>query len=111
MDYCGPLGIPHSAFLAWKDEDRDKAISHMLWKRKFCQRCGTDPSEWLDEEGKFMEPPPFEAVTIMCGGCATLEEARAAMDKEEASATRYHTHLQRFTGDVTQWQMRSSQQS
>jgi hypothetical protein len=108
MDYCGPLGIPHSKFLKWSDDDRNKAISHMLWKKKFCSRCGTDPSEWLDADGKTLEPPPFEAVTHVCHGCATLEEERATRPKD-ATSSKYQTYLVRYTGDVEEWQMRQSQ--
>lgn len=109
MEYCAPLGIPHSEFMGWNDDDRNKALSYVAWKKKFCSKCGTDPDEWMDEDGKFAEPPPYEAVTNVCYGCATLEEERAGMDKEVATSTRYHTFLRRYRGSVEQWQMSRSQ--
>ena len=79
----------------------------MAWKRKFCSYCGTDPLAWLDEDGTAMEPAPYKAVTTRCLGCATLEEARALLEK--GSTTQYQTHLVRATlEDTTTWQMRPS---
>jgi hypothetical protein len=106
MEYCAPLGIPHSKFLGWSDEDRSKAISYMQWKKKFCQRCGTDPSEWIGPDGKTVEPPPYEPVTHVCYGCAALEEERVALSKEDSSSSKYHTFLQRYSGDESEWQMK-----
>ena len=108
MEYCSPLGIPHSKFLEWSDEDRDKAISYMLWKKKFCSRCGTDPDEWLDPDRRASEPPPYEATTRLCLGCATLEEERELRHKESATSTKYQTYLTRFQGGIEEWQMRPS---
>lgn len=104
MEYCSPLGLPHSKFLEWDASDRDKAISYMQWKKKFCPRCGTDPAEWLDERGRTVEPPPFVATTNVCHGCATLEEERATRPKSEATSQRFQTFLVRFTGDVEDWE-------
>lgn len=107
MEYCAPLGIPHSHFLAWSPEDRSKAISYIAWKNKFCSGCGTDPATWLDVDGTAIEPPPYMAETQHCLGCATLEEARATLPKDVGQS--YKTYLRRATlEDVEQWQMKPS---
>jgi hypothetical protein len=107
MDYCAPLGIPHSQFLQWSEQDRSKAISYTVWKAKFCEGCGTEPSTWLDDEGKYLEPPPFVAVTHRCMGCATVEDERATLPK--SAGLSYKTHLRKATlEDVEQWQMKPS---
>lgn len=85
MDYCAPLGIPHSELLNWDRSDVDKAISYNAWKNKFCGKCGTDPSDWLDEDGYMMEPPPYVSDTLTCYGCATLEEERARIPSNMTS--------------------------
>lgn len=44
-----------------------------------CDRCGTFPDEYLDEEGKRRDPPPYVPEAIRCYGCVALER-----DNEEA---------------------------
>lgn len=105
MAYCAPLGIPHSQLLKWDREDVDKAISYTAWKGKFCQKCGTDPAEWLDENGEAVEPPPYVAVTHICLGCATLEEQRETVPKDVAS--HMNTFLKRTKPEeFKSWQMK-----
>ena len=108
MEYCAPLGIPHSRLLSWDRSDVDKAISFTAWKAKFCQQCGTDPAEWVDEDGIAIEPPPYTGDTRRCLGCATLEEERAKLPKEYGQD--YTSYLRRSRKeDWAQWQMRQSQ--
>lgn len=77
MEYCAPLGIPHSQFLRWLPEDQDKALAYEVFKRTTCHRCGTIPEDWLDPgTGQEKDDPPFVVSTRYCPGCATLEEAR-----------------------------------
>src|SRR4051794_29618254 len=107
MEYCAPLGMPHSKFLDWSLEDRSKAISFTAWKAKFCSGCGTETASWLDENGHTIEPPPYVAETHRCYGCVTLEEERAMLPEKAGQS--YKTHLRRATlEDVEQWQMKPS---
>jgi hypothetical protein len=76
LDYCVPLGIPHSTFLQWDEEDQDKAIAWSIEERSRCSRCGTKPQDWLDERGRVLEPPPYRATDRRCYGCATLDSHR-----------------------------------
>lgn len=74
MDYCGPIGLPHSKFLTWHEDDQDKALAWTLAQRAKCQSCGTVPEDWLDEDGEDREPPPYVAKTRICLGCVQLDE-------------------------------------
>ncbi len=73
MDYCLPLGIPHSEFLRWSDEDRRKALEWQADKKDHCGSCGQRRSDWLDENGKELMDPPFEVTEYLCPGCQELE--------------------------------------
>lgn len=107
MEYCAPLGIPHSRFLGWSPEDRSKAVSYTAWKKKFCSGCGTESATWLDTKGEAVEPPPYMAETQHCLGCAMLEEARGALPKDAGQS--YKTFLRRASlEDVVEWQMKPS---
>jgi hypothetical protein len=87
MTFCNEHGIPHSKFRKWDPEDRDKVLAYMEFHGRVCQRCGTRPEEWLDEDGKLIEPLPYSPVSTKCHGCVTLEEARAKVDKDQVQVT------------------------
>lgn len=96
MDYCGPIGLAHSQFLTWDIDDQDKAMAWSLVKldeeaahAARCKQCGTLPDEWLDEEGRDREPPPYVAKSILCVGCHTIEDKIS----EIPEAARLHTHV------------------
>lgn len=81
-----PLGIPHSDFLCWSEDDQDKAIAWNIEDRTRCKRCGTKPFEWLDENGREIIPPPYEATDRRCMGCATLDQHRSEIPSELKSS-------------------------
>lgn len=110
MDFCVEAGIPHSEFLSWSSDDQSKAIAYILYKRSLCQKCGTNPQDWLDEEGKPLEPPPYTVVTVKCHGCATLEEANAEIPKESKGTITAHLGRASRTTRRTakEWQMKKS---
>jgi hypothetical protein len=95
MEFCAQHGIPHSVFLGWKIDDQDKALAWMLYERSRCPRCGTFPEEWLDEDGRNVEPPPYYLRTRACLGCATLEpiEDRLRKDKRDRHTSAYLSTL------------------
>lgn len=72
MAYCGPRALPHSEFLSWRREDRDKALWWVIHERTRCSSCGTRPDEF---EG---DMNAFAAVPVHCRGC----EIQAAADEE-----------------------------
>jgi hypothetical protein len=86
MEYCAPLGIPHSQFLRWSTDDQDKAMAYEVYKRTVCHKCGTIPEDWIDHEtGRELDDPPFEPVTRYCQGCATMEDAREEIPADRRS--------------------------
>lgn len=98
--------------MSWDAEDRDKALSYLGYKASLCSKCGTDPDDWLDEEGKLVEPQPFKPVSTYCHGCAALDEARGRVgDKERERNTNFA--LERVSRSLAEkelrgWQMNRS---
>lgn len=82
LAYCVPLGIPHSTFLDWDDDDRAKAIAYRRWDSARCGQCGTFPDEWLDERGRVMADPPWEPEVVSCEGCRQIDETRKQIADE-----------------------------
>jgi hypothetical protein len=91
MEYCGPIGLPHSRFLSWDPVDQDKAIAWALHKGQQCKQCGTFPDEWLDEKGMPVDPPPYMAGSEICLGCAELDAKRKELP--DGRETQYRLHL------------------
>lgn len=63
-----PLGIPHSRFLAWSEDDQDKALA---WKREqalTCSGCGTRKDEWEEDRDAYI------SVHEVCPGCQRIAE-------------------------------------
>jgi hypothetical protein len=83
MQYCAPQGIPHSQFLAWAAEDRDKALWWLIHDRQTCKQCGTRPDEWDPDLGGSKDAYRWR-VEPKCPGCAVLEvgEKRRDMAKD-----------------------------
>lgn len=46
----------------------------MLERRK-CPDCGTVSGEWIDEDGRSLEPPPYKVEEIRCFGCEAKHDA------------------------------------
>lgn len=71
------LGIPHSEFLRWDQDDRDKAVWHYLRERDRCGTCGTRRAEWDEKRGGNRRA--YVAELERCPGCEQLEAAHAAL--------------------------------
>jgi len=69
VGWCVEHGIPHSEFLTWSDEDRSKLMAYLLEESSRCSSCGTKPADWDEDQWA------YEAVTIMCHGCAIKDAA------------------------------------
>lgn len=65
-----PLGIPHSEFLAWSEEDQDKALMFQREMATVCKGCGTREADWAEN------PDAFVGDIRECPGCARLEDER-----------------------------------
>lgn len=76
MSFCNSSGMPHSAFLAWDEIDRAKALAFEIEKSLRCSMCGTAPWEW--EEDRFAYAP----VQSTCTGCAIKESTAHEQDSQ-----------------------------
>lgn len=74
MSYCVPLGLPHSQFLSWSDDDQDKALAWTLDSRDRCHGCGTRADEWEPDKGGSRNA--YEAKLHICPGCERRSWAR-----------------------------------
>ncbi len=91
MELCETWGIPHSIFLGrpwpkpgealWLDEDQDKAIAYFLFKKESCAQCGTREEDWVDESGRYLNPPKLEPIAVRCHGCETKEQFQDSLPK------------------------------
>ncbi|MGR6922547.1 hypothetical protein ACU635_50550 [[Actinomadura] parvosata] len=81
LDVCAEYRIPHSVFLSWSDEDRDKAIWHHIWRRQTCKSCGTRPDEWDESRGGHRYA--YVAEPRRCRGCEVKEAAHASLVGDE----------------------------
>lgn len=91
MEYCAPLGIPHSVFLGrvvgkndpyWLESDQDKAIMWKIWSSETCPQCGTRNEGWVDEKGRYLEEPKYEVVTHKCFGCEEVKRMESAIPSD-----------------------------
>lgn len=55
----------------------------MVTQSHLCQSCGTNPGDWLDDEGKDRWPAPHIPQGIRCMGCVTLKEERDKVEKDD----------------------------
>lgn len=77
MEYCAPLGIPHSTFLQWDPDDRDKAIAWQLRKMSSCPRCGTREDEWEHDHNAYV------GEMRRCRGCEVRERVESSVSPED----------------------------
>ena len=63
VSFCNEHGIPHSEFLAWKPEDRAKALAFVMESSEHCSMCGTAAWEWEEN------PHAYDAEEKQCKGC------------------------------------------
>lgn len=76
-----PLGIPHSEFLSWDEDDQDKALAYQHEQSIRCGECGTSRAEWEDD------PLAYMGDAWTCMGCETIElEQENTADAREAGA-------------------------
>jgi hypothetical protein len=75
MALCREYRIPYSQFRGlgdgtWSAGDRDKALAYADYLRGMCPQCGTRESEWVDENGEYVDS--YIAVTHNCFGCEEI---------------------------------------
>jgi hypothetical protein len=69
--------------LSWSELDQDKAIAWQNEQRSVCSGCGTRSDEWLDVDGRDVDPPPYEIHTKKCLGCESIEEFKTNREVQE----------------------------
>ena len=82
LAYCVPLGLPHSEFLSWSDEDQDKALAFLRVRAETCA-CGTRREEWDNDRFAFV------AESYTCPGCEVLEMEHDNIDKDRKGVKTY----------------------
>lgn len=69
----------HSEFLAYSQDDRDKAIWQYVREQRTCT-CGTRPEEWDPEQGGHRHAY-FPQITT-CPGCVGIERTQQAPEMQ-----------------------------
>lgn len=82
MDVAHEYRVPHSVFLSWSKDDRDKAIWHHVRRKQTCKRCGTRPAEWDPEQGG--DRRARKAMLHICPGCEQIDSFRSDLDRRES---------------------------
>lgn len=72
-----PLGIPHSRFLSWDEEDQDKALAFLRAKAELCPDCGTRGADWDADRDA------WRGNTKRCLGCVAVEGEREGIPEGE----------------------------
>lgn len=94
-----PLGIPHSAFLAWDEDDQDLALAWNLYRASGCPQCGLHDDEWRDERGRDVNPPPYEVVTLRCAWCKAMSDFKRSSEIKDSDTESLRFGWKRTTED------------
>jgi hypothetical protein len=88
LEYCNSDGrqLPHSVFLGWDLDDRDKALWWLIHKRQACPNCGTRPDEWDEDRGGDMHA--YEAQPYHCRGCEVQAQGEEWFEKHRTQMRR-----------------------
>ena len=70
LAYCVPLGLAHTKFLSWSEDDQDKALAYVRDRAEVCGGCGTKAKEWAADKFAFV------AQSTTCLGCEVIEMER-----------------------------------
>lgn len=81
LAYVVPLGIPHSRFLSWSEDDQDKALAWRSLQSQRCSGCGTRADEWDPALGG--DRHAYVADLSRCPGCEALDQARRDAPEHE----------------------------
>lgn len=80
MMVCREYRIPHSEFLSWSKDDRDKAIWQFVFTLTACPSCNTRREEWLESAGG--DRRAYVPKLDRCPGCEALESFVSKLDRE-----------------------------
>jgi hypothetical protein len=88
MDYCGPLGIPHSRFLTWSEDDQQKALWWKARQRQTCPNCSTHPDDWNEDLDGRRDAYTGEIQT--CPGCRERQRVEADLERDRRDTPHAH---------------------
>jgi hypothetical protein len=83
MSYCEERGIPYSELKSWADDDQHKLLAFRQWNADRCPGCGTFPNDWINDLGRLVDDPPFEAYAIACNGCRAIDMTQRDLPKDD----------------------------
>jgi len=99
LGVCRHYRLGHSQFLAWSDDDQDKALAferrRQVRQGALCPSCGTEPSDWVDSTGRRLAEPAWIVETTSCQGCDEIDAARSQIGDQERH--RVHVRLRPTT--------------
>jgi hypothetical protein len=79
LAYCVPLGIPHSRFLSWAEEDQ----AFLRERSTVCTGCGTRQADW--DRDRFA----YVAESHQCSGCELLAQEQENLPKQAQGIRSY----------------------
>lgn len=83
---CHHYRIPHSQFLGWAEQDRDKAIWWHVRQLQTCQSCGTRSEEWDETRGGRRDA--YGPQSQICRGCEVKQGYEASIHDEQGRGER-----------------------
>ena len=75
MAYCGPARLAHSDFLAWSQDDQDKALMWQAHEARRCSSCGHHSEEGIRH-----------VHVDVCPGCVAVQRTSAGEDSKVRGA-------------------------
>lgn len=69
--------------MAWDADDQDLALAWLIDKSSRCPKCGTYSDDWIDDEGRASEPPPYYVETHRCYGCVAIDDALEEVEPDQ----------------------------
>lgn len=60
----------------WTQDDRDKAVAFSRRLSERCPNCQTYEEDWVDENGRLLDPPKYTAWDRRCHGCGEITKLR-----------------------------------
>lgn len=91
MEVCEKYRVPHSVFLRWDSDDRDKAIAFHVRQRSRCPSCGTRPEEWDPKQGG--DPAAYTASLKRCRGCQAVQLEQESLESESVGGGRHGVYV------------------
>ncbi len=101
MAYCYENAIPYSEFMGrpvfngksrWLESDVDRVLAYEYFRFELCPHCGTKDSDWVDDKGRWLDDPLYEAVTKRCFGCEEVARLRESVPSDQKGV---YTHARK----------------